>query len=69
VKYSVFSGVLPELSAEEVCRHLAKHGYDGVGWRVDKTSSPSFGARAAGPPGSGDGVHRDAGLARGRRHG
>ena len=35
VKYSVFSGVLPELSAEEVCRHLARHGYDGVEWRVD----------------------------------
>ena len=35
MKYSVFSGVLPELSAEEVCRHLAQHGYDGVEWRVD----------------------------------
>jgi len=35
VKYSVFSGVLPELSAEEVCERLARHGYDGVEWRVD----------------------------------
>jgi sugar phosphate isomerase/epimerase len=35
VKYSVFSGVLPELPAEEVCRHLARHGYDGVEWRVN----------------------------------
>jgi sugar phosphate isomerase/epimerase len=35
VKYSVFSGVLPELSAEEVCGRLARHGYDGVEWRVD----------------------------------
>jgi sugar phosphate isomerase/epimerase len=35
VKFSVFSGVLPELSAEEVCEHLARHGYDGVEWRVD----------------------------------
>jgi len=35
VRYSVFSGVLPELTAEEVCRHLARHGYDGVEWRVD----------------------------------
>jgi sugar phosphate isomerase/epimerase len=35
VKYSVFSGVLPELAAAEVCRHLAQHGYDGVEWRVD----------------------------------
>ena len=35
MKYSVFSGVLPELSAEEVCRRLAQHGYDGVEWRVD----------------------------------
>ena len=35
VKYSVFSGVLPELSAEEVCARLARHGYDGVEWRVN----------------------------------
>jgi hypothetical protein len=26
MKYSVFSGVLPELSAEEVCARLAGHG-------------------------------------------
>jgi sugar phosphate isomerase/epimerase len=31
----VFSGVLPELSADEVCARLARHGYDGVEWRVD----------------------------------
>ena len=35
MKYSVFSGVLPELSAEEVCARLARHGYDGVEWRVN----------------------------------
>jgi sugar phosphate isomerase/epimerase len=35
MKYSVFSGVLPELSADEVCAHLAQHGYDGVESRVD----------------------------------
>jgi sugar phosphate isomerase/epimerase len=35
VKFSVFSGVLPELSAEEVCARLARHGYDGVEWRVN----------------------------------
>ena len=35
MRYSVFSGVLPELSAEEVCVRLARHGYDGVEWRVD----------------------------------
>ena len=35
MKYSVFSGVLPELSAEEVCGRLARHGYDGVEWRVN----------------------------------
>lgn len=35
MKYSVFSGVLPELSPEEVCAALARHGYDGVEWRVD----------------------------------
>jgi sugar phosphate isomerase/epimerase len=31
----VFSGVLPELGAEEVCARLARHSYDGVEWRVD----------------------------------
>jgi sugar phosphate isomerase/epimerase len=31
----VFSGVLPELTADEVCARLAQHGYDGVEWRVD----------------------------------
>ena len=35
MRYSVFSGVLPELSAEEVCAQLARHGYDGVEWRVN----------------------------------
>jgi sugar phosphate isomerase/epimerase len=35
MRYSVFSGVLPELTAEEVCVCLARHGYDGVEWRVD----------------------------------
>ena len=35
MKYSVFSGVLPELAAEEVCARLARHGYDGVEWRVN----------------------------------
>jgi sugar phosphate isomerase/epimerase len=35
MRYSVFSGVLPELSAEEVCARLAQHGYDGVEWRVN----------------------------------
>ena len=35
MKYSVFSGVLPELQAEEVCARLARHGYDGVEWRVN----------------------------------
>jgi hypothetical protein len=35
VKYNVFSGVLPELAAEEVCARLARHGYHGVEWRVD----------------------------------
>ena len=35
VKFSVFSGVLPELSAEQVCARLARHGYDGVEWRVN----------------------------------
>lgn len=35
MKYSVFSGVLPELSADEVCRRLGRHGYHGVEWRVD----------------------------------
>ncbi len=35
MKYSLFSGVLPELAAEEVCARLAGHGYDGVEWRVN----------------------------------
>ena len=35
MKYSVFSGVLPELAAEEMCARLARHGYDGVEWRVN----------------------------------
>ena len=35
MRYSVFSGVLPELTAEEVCARLAQQGYDGVEWRVD----------------------------------
>ncbi len=35
MKYSVFSGVLPELSAEQVAERLALHGYDGVEWRVN----------------------------------
>jgi sugar phosphate isomerase/epimerase len=35
MKYSVFSGVLPELAAKEVCARLARHGYDGVEWRVN----------------------------------
>jgi len=35
MKYSVFSGVLPELVADEVCARLARHGYDGVEWRVN----------------------------------
>jgi sugar phosphate isomerase/epimerase len=35
VRFSVFSGVLPELGAEAVCARLARHGYDGVEWRVD----------------------------------
>jgi sugar phosphate isomerase/epimerase len=35
MRYSVFSGVLPELAAEEVCARLARQGYDGVEWRVD----------------------------------
>lgn len=32
---SMFSDVLPELAAEEVCARLARHGYDGVEWRVN----------------------------------
>lgn len=35
MRYSVFSGVLPELSAEAVVARLAQHGYDGVEWRVN----------------------------------
>jgi sugar phosphate isomerase/epimerase len=35
LKYSVFSGVLPELGDEEVVETLARHGYDGVEWRVN----------------------------------
>lgn len=35
MKYSVFSGVLPELSAEQVVETIARHGYDGVEWRVN----------------------------------
>lgn len=35
MRYSVFSGVLPELAAEEVVARLARHGYDGVEWRVN----------------------------------
>lgn len=31
----MFSGVLPELSAEQVVERLARHGYDGVEWRID----------------------------------
>ena len=49
VKYSVFSGVLPELSAEEVCGRLAQHGYHGVEWRVTASTigapRPSIGMR------------------------
>ena len=33
MKYSLFSGVLPELAAKEECARLARHGYDGVEWR------------------------------------
>jgi len=36
VKYSVFSGVLPELTAEQVVEALSRHGYDGVEWRVNE---------------------------------
>jgi sugar phosphate isomerase/epimerase len=35
LKYSVFSGVLPELDAEQVVATIARHGYDGVEWRVN----------------------------------
>lgn len=35
MKYSVFSGVLPELSAAEAVERLARHGYDGIEWRVN----------------------------------
>ena len=35
MKFSVFSGVLPELDSGEVCARLARHGYDGVEWRVN----------------------------------
>jgi sugar phosphate isomerase/epimerase len=35
VKYSVFSGVLPELTPEQVVETVARHGYDGIEWRVD----------------------------------
>jgi len=35
MRYSVFSGVLPEYSAPEVVEALARHGYDGVEWRVN----------------------------------
>ncbi|MDP7173245.1 MAG: sugar phosphate isomerase/epimerase family protein [Alphaproteobacteria bacterium] len=35
MKYSVCSGVLPELGPEQVVETLARHGYDGVEWRVN----------------------------------
>lgn len=35
MKYSVCSGVLPELKPEEIVEALARHGYDGVEWRVN----------------------------------
>jgi sugar phosphate isomerase/epimerase len=35
MKYSVFSGVLPELSPEEAVEAIARNGYDGVEWRVN----------------------------------
>jgi sugar phosphate isomerase/epimerase len=35
VKYSVCSGVLPELKPEEIVEVLARHGYDGIEWRVN----------------------------------
>lgn len=35
MKYSVLSSVLPELTAEEVAKAIARAGYDGVEWRVN----------------------------------
>lgn len=35
MKYSVFSGVLPELSAAEAAATVASHGYTGIEWRVN----------------------------------
>ncbi len=35
MRYSVCSGVLPELKPEEIVETLARHGYDGVEWRVN----------------------------------
>jgi sugar phosphate isomerase/epimerase len=35
MRYSVLSGVLPELTVEQVVQTLQRHGYDGVEWRVN----------------------------------
>lgn len=35
MKYSVFSGVLPELDAEQAAEAVRRNGYDGIEWRVN----------------------------------